>query len=178
MSGSLNKWVVCYVALGSNLGDSLGYLKNSITVLKAHVSLSAFQLSRTYTSKPHGPQDQPDYFNAVVKFKTSLHAEDLLDFLQKVENDNKRERKGVIRWGARTLDLDLLFYSDKKINTKRLIVPHPRICERAFVLLPLRDLNAGNLKINQTDSITNCIDKLSEAELKRCISLDDEDENG
>jgi len=178
MSGSFNKAVICYVALGSNLGDSLEYLENAVTALQLHPSVAALQLSQTYKSKPHGPQDQPDYFNAAVKFETSLSAENLLDLLQEIENDNKRKRKGVVCWGARTLDLDLLFYSDEKINTKRLIVPHPRICERAFVLLPLRDLNADNLKLNQTDTIINCIDKLSEAELKDCISLDEENKNG
>jgi 2-amino-4-hydroxy-6-hydroxymethyldihydropteridine diphosphokinase len=150
------------------LGDSKAYLQKAFHALDSHAELSALNLSSIYKSKPHGPQDQPDYFNAVVKFETKLPAETLLDLLQSIENENKRVRKGVVRWGARTLDLDLLFYGDEKIETKRLSVPHPRICERAFVLLPLRDLLAGDiadLKINAKTTIKDCIDKLSTASL-------------
>ncbi len=180
--------VICYVALGSNLGDSQAYLKKAFVALDSNPEISKLKSSKIYKSKPHGPQDQPDYINAVVKFETKLPAEKLLDLLQSVENDNKRVREGVVRWGARTLDLDLLFYGDKnddandigntgksisknsgeKINTKRLTVPHPRICERAFVLLPLRDLLAEkitDLKINSKTTIKDCIDKLSSASL-------------
>ena len=134
------------------------------------------KVSNFYQSKPHGPQDQPDYLNAVVVFNTDLKPDALLDLLQKIENNNDRVREGVVRWGARTLDLDLLFYGYDVINTKRLIVPHPRIGERAFVLFPLRDLldvkMTSNLKINQTSSILDCIDSLSNEELNNIKELD------
>lgn len=164
--------VICYVALGGNLGDSKQYLQNAVDALKHHAKISHLVRSHVYQSKPHGPQDQPDYFNAAVRFETSLDAEILLDVLQAIENKNKRVRKGVERWGARTLDLDLLFYGVEHIKTKRLIVPHPRICERAFVLLPLRDivnelnLNTEGLKITAKTTINDCIDALSESDLK------------
>jgi len=160
--------VVCYVALGSNLGDSQAYLQKAFDALVSNPKISSLKLSPIYISKPHGPQDQPDYFNAVLKFETKLPADRLLNLLQSIENDNKRIREGVVRWGARTLDLDLLFYGDEKIKTTRLTVPHPRICERAFVLLPLRDLLAElttDLKINPETTIKDCIDKLSTASL-------------
>jgi 2-amino-4-hydroxy-6-hydroxymethyldihydropteridine diphosphokinase len=156
--------VECYVALGSNLGDSCDYLDKAVHALQLRPTIKKLKTSKTYQSKPHGPQDQPDYFNAVVKFETSLEAEVLLDTLQKIENDNKRVRKGVVRWGARTLDLDLLFYGDETINTKRLTVPHPRICERAFVLLPLHDLGADLKTLGKT-TIKECMDGLSVIEL-------------
>lgn len=160
--------VQCYVALGSNMGDSQTYLQQAINDLSAHEKISNLNVSRFYKSKPHGPQDQPDYLNAAVEFSTDLAPESLLDVLQKIENDNDRVREGVVRWGARTLDLDLLFYADKTINTKRLIVPHPRICERAFVLYPLRDLidskTISSLKINSSTTILDCIDALSTEE--------------
>lgn len=161
---SNSPYQLSYVALGSNLGDSNAYLNNAITALGQHPNIKNLNKSHFYQSKPHGPQDQPDYMNAVVSFETNLQAEALLDTLQKIENDNKRIREGVIRWGARTLDLDLLFYGENAIETARLTVPHPRICERAFVLLPLRDLNAGLKKLDKT-TINECIDSLSSSTL-------------
>ena len=93
-----------------------------------------------------GPQDQPDYINAVVEVSTALAAEQLLDELQKIEQEQGRVRKE--RWGARTLDLDILLYGNEVINTERLIVPHSGISERNFVLYPLRDLVDLNFVIS------------------------------
>ncbi len=165
--------VICYVALGSNLGDSDKHIMDGLQALANHSNINFLNTSLFYQSKPHGPQDQPDYINAAVEFETILKPEALLDELQKIENENGRVREGVERWGARTLDLDLLFYGDETINTKRLTVPHPRICERAFVLYPLRDLllvttteqaieNQKDLKISDTTTLNDCIAKLSE----------------
>jgi 2-amino-4-hydroxy-6-hydroxymethyldihydropteridine diphosphokinase len=163
-------FVPCYVAIGSNLGDSIEFLHKAIIAIGSHSDIKTLISSRFYQSKPHGPKNQPDYHNAAVYFETTLDAEKLLDVLQQIENANARVRKGVERWGARTLDLDLLFYGDQTFNTKRLIVPHPQICERVFVLYPLRDLvegferRASDLKINETTTLQDCIDKLAEAE--------------
>ena len=172
-----NPKVSCYVALGSNMGDSQSYLQKAIDDLESHHKIHNLKISHFYQSKPHGPQDQPDYLNAVVFLNTDLAPEALLDLLQKIENDNDRVREGVVRWGARTLDLDLLFYADEKIETKRLTVPHPRICERSFVLFPLRDLLVTkaaltNLKINQTATLLDCINALSTEELNNIKELD------
>ena len=171
--------VVCYVALGSNLGNSIAYIMDGLQALANHSELDYLNTSRFYQSKPHGPQDQPDYINAAVEFETTLKAEALLDELQKIENENGRIREGVERWGARTLDLDLLFYGDETINTKRLTVPHPRICERAFVLYPLRDLikekDKEDLKISKKTTLNDCIAKLSteaKGEIKEYLTDD------
>jgi 2-amino-4-hydroxy-6-hydroxymethyldihydropteridine diphosphokinase len=170
------KAVLCYVALGSNLGDPSSYIMEGLKALADHSDIDFLNTSLFYQSKPHGPQDQPDYANAAVEFKTILKPEALLDELQKIENENGRVRKGAERWGARTLDLDLLFYGDETIKTKRLTVPHPRICERAFVLYPLRDLvDKLNLKINKTTTLNDCIALLSteaKSEIKE-IPIDD-----
>jgi len=169
--------VLCYVALGSNLSDDHDnpdkHIMNGLHDLANHSDIDFLNTSLFYQSKPHGPQDQPDYINAAVEFKTTLKPEVLLDELQKIENENGRVREGVERWGARTLDLDLLFYGDEIINTKRLTVPHPRICERAFVLYPLRDLLSAttteqatqdqkDLKISDKSTLNDCIAQLSE----------------
>lgn len=170
MVESVEDNIACYVALGSNLGDTQAYLHKAIKAIEYQPEISALRCSSFYQSKPHGPQNQPDYLNAAVYFETTLSAEGLLNILQQIENENARVRQGVERWGARTLDLDLLFYGNQQINTKRLTVPHPRICERVFVLYPLRDLVEGfeqqtnGLMVNQTTSLQDCIDKLADAE--------------
>lgn len=162
--------VVCFVALGGNLGDSKTYLKNALNELSNHPDIFDLHSSGFYQSKPHGPQHQPDYINAATRFETTLGAEELLDLLQAIENKNKRVREGVERWGARTLDLDLLLYGDEKIKSKRLLVPHPRICERNFVLFPLQEivnmLGLGDLNISKTTTLKECIENLPESELK------------
>jgi len=159
--------VLCYVALGSNIGDTKKHLMNALQALHSYPEILYLNISRFYLSKPHGPQDQLDYLNAAVSFETRLEPEELLDVLQEIENQNGRVRENGERWGARTLDLDILFYGDEVIETARLSVPHPRLCERSFVLYPLRDLidePLENLKINKTTTLQDCIDNLSDVE--------------
>lgn len=126
-----------YIALGSNLDNPLAQLKQAVSSLKklAHnVEVSPF-----YGSKPLGPQDQPDYVNAVAKFETDLTAVGLLDALQSLENAQGRVR--LRHWGERTLDLDILLYGHQQIRTERLTVPHYDMHNREFVIVPLYDLS-------------------------------------
>lgn len=125
-----------YIALGSNLNDPLAQLKQAVETLQK--SAIHFEVSPFYGSKPVGPQDQPDYVNAVAKFETNLTAFELLNKLQSIENAQGRVR--LRRWGERTLDLDILLYGDEQIQTERLIVPHVEMKNRAFVIVPLYDL--------------------------------------
>ena len=134
-----------FIGLGSNLDDPLSQLKKAIEYLKQHEMLNVINISNFYSSPPMGPQDQPDFINAVVEIATSLSAEQLLDELQKIERQQGRERKQ--HWGARTLDLDILLYGSEVINTERLMVPHRGISERNFVLYPLNDLVEKNFRI-------------------------------
>jgi len=131
-----------YIGLGSNLGDSRQILSEAIAKLK---TLGGVKVSKLYQSPPMGPQDQPNYLNAVAELNTDLMPLDLLDQLQRFEQEAGRVR--VRRWGERTLDLDLLIYGDKKIQNERLTVPHIGILERDFVVIPLLDLDA-DLHIN------------------------------
>jgi len=131
-----------YIGLGSNLGDSRQILSEAIAKLK---TLGVVKVSRLYQSPPMGPQDQPNYLNAVAELNTDLMPLDLLDQLQRFEQEAGRVR--VRRWGERTLDLDLLIYGDEKIQNERLTVPHIGILERDFVVIPLLDLDA-DLHIN------------------------------
>lgn len=131
-----------YIGLGSNLGDSRQILCEAIAKLK---TLGEVKVSKLYQSPPMGPQDQPNYLNAVAELNTDLTPLDLLDQLQRFEKEAGRVR--LRRWGERTLDLDLLIYGDEKIQNERLTVPHIGILERDFVVIPLLDLDA-DLHIN------------------------------
>jgi 2-amino-4-hydroxy-6-hydroxymethyldihydropteridine diphosphokinase len=127
-----------YIGLGSNLDDPQSQLKKAIIAMEMVPLTSVVKTSSFYRSKPVGPQDQPDYVNAVVELDTELSASVLLDYLQAIENDQGRERK--IKWGARTLDLDILLFGDEIINDDRLHIPHVEMQNRGFVLLPLNEI--------------------------------------
>ncbi|QSG64219.1 2-amino-4-hydroxy-6-hydroxymethyldihydropteridine diphosphokinase [Acinetobacter baumannii] len=134
--------VTTYIGLGSNLGDSRQILSEAIAKLK---SLGEVKVSKLYQSPPMGPQDQPNYLNAVAQLKTELLPLDLLDQLQRFEQEAGRVR--LRHWGERTLDLDLLIYGNEKIQNERLTVPHVGILQRDLVVIPLLDLDA-DLHIN------------------------------
>ena len=105
-----------YIGLGSNLDDPQSQLKKAIIAMEMVPSTSVVKTSSFYRSKPVGPQDQPDYVNAVVELGTELSASVLLDYLQAIENEQGRERK--VKWGARTLDLYILLFGDDIIKSK------------------------------------------------------------
>jgi 2-amino-4-hydroxy-6-hydroxymethyldihydropteridine diphosphokinase len=127
------------IALGSNLGDSHGTLEQALEALNHSGGVRLIRRSSWYRSAPIGPA-QPDYVNGCALLEVSLAPEALLDVLQATENRFGRVR--AERWGPRTLDLDLILYGLQRIATERLEVPHPRMAERAFVLLPLAEIAA------------------------------------
>lgn len=131
--------VRAFVGLGGNVGDAAATLQAAIAALRAWPEVELNACSSLYRSAPLGPQDQPDYLNAVVELFTGLAADALLTGLQEIEQRFGRERRGV-RWGPRTLDLDLLLYGESVIDSERLAVPHPGLRERAFVLYPLHEI--------------------------------------
>ena len=130
-----------YIGLGSNLDDPQAQLKKATVALGTIPSSSVVKTSSFYKSKPVGPQDQPDYINAVVELATGLSAPVLLDYLQGIENEHGRQREQ--RWGARTLDLDILLFGEEVIHDDRLVVPHVEMHKRGFVLFPLEEIAPG-----------------------------------
>jgi 2-amino-4-hydroxy-6-hydroxymethyldihydropteridine diphosphokinase len=128
-----------YIGLGSNLGDRLSNLRTAVEQLSSLMP-QIVGVSSVYETEPVGPE-QPDYLNAVVCADTDLAPEALLAAMQKVESKLGRTR--MTRWGPRTIDLDLLLYGDQIIDSKDLKVPHPEITNRAFVLVPLLELQPG-----------------------------------
>ena len=134
-----------FIALGSNLADPLAQLQRATQSIAGIAGSQILTLSPIYRSTAVGPGDQPDYLNAVLALDTELRPLALLDALQDIENRQGRERK--LRWGARTLDLDLLLYDLDTLDHPRLTVPHPRLAERNFVLYPLADICEPNLML-------------------------------
>lgn len=130
-----------YIGLGANLAEPVQQLERAVAALQNVPGSALVKVSGFYSSKPMGPQDQPDYVNAVAALATSLSAEDLLTQLQRIELEQGRQRKDE-RWGARTLDLDILLFGDEMIQTERLTVPHYGMKVREFVLYPLAELDS------------------------------------
>ncbi len=125
-----------FLALGSNIGNRSENLKKSIDLLSENVKIE--KISKVYISKAVGYEEQPYFYNMALKGYTSLPPEKLLKFIKQVEKDVGRIYR--FHWGPREIDIDILFYENMVINSKKLTIPHPRIQERDFVLKPLMDL--------------------------------------
>jgi 2-amino-4-hydroxy-6-hydroxymethyldihydropteridine diphosphokinase len=128
-----------YLALGSNLGDRLTNLRRAVALLGQR-GMTVVRSSRVYETEPVGGPAQPDYLNAVVEVDTELGSEDLLQACLAVEDALGRVR--AERWGPRVIDVDVLTYGRDRIDQPDLVVPHPRMHERGFVLVPLLELDA------------------------------------
>ncbi|UCZ74311.1 2-amino-4-hydroxy-6-hydroxymethyldihydropteridine diphosphokinase [Dickeya zeae] len=128
-----------YLALGSNLSEPLQQVHAALRALDAITQTRLVRCSSFYRSRPLGPQDQPDYLNAVAELQTELSPEALLDNTQRIELEQGRVRKEN-RWGPRTLDLDILLFGGLVLHTERLTVPHYDMKNREFMLYPLAEL--------------------------------------
>ena len=143
-----------YIALGSNLNQPILQLTTALDYLQQQPAIQLIAVSPLYSSKPLGPQDQPDYVNAVTQIQTSLEPLALLDLLQAVEQQQGRVR--LRRWGERTLDLDILLFNQEIIDTERLTVPHKEMKNREFVLIPLFDI-APQLILPDGESLATAV---------------------
>jgi len=144
--------ITAYIGLGSNLSDPAEQIRKAVLAIGQIKDSCISKVSALYYSRPMGPQDQPDYMNAVLALETELSALALLDELQAIENKAGRVRKEN-RWGARILDLDILLFGDQVINNDRLTVPHYGMKLREFVLVPLAEI-APDLKLPDGDNIS------------------------
>lgn len=141
---------IAYIGLGSNLDHPLEQLKQALVSIN-QMNLSQIErVSSFYHSRPWGKLDQPDFINAVAKITTELKPLDLLDELQSIEKQQKRVR--TVRWGARTIDLDVLLYDKITLNLSRLVIPHPRMLQREFVVYPLYEI-APDLRLPSGESL-------------------------
>lgn len=127
-----------FAGIGANLGDAADTLRRAVANLGGGPGIRVVAASSVYRNPPVGPQDQPDFLNAVLELAVTLEPRDLLDRFLAVEQSFGRVRK--VRWGPRTLDLDILLYGDRRVDEPGLTIPHPHMLERPFVLVPLADL--------------------------------------
>jgi len=146
---------LAYVGLGANLGDREGSIRRAAELI------GALRLSTIIETPPWGIVDQPDFLNAVAEVETDAGPPSLLDRLLEVERELGRVRDGT-RWGPRTIDLDLLVYGDETSDDPALQLPHPRLHERLFVLVPLAEL-APDLVVPGRGSVTDLLAKLQSA---------------
>jgi 2-amino-4-hydroxy-6-hydroxymethyldihydropteridine diphosphokinase len=152
---------IVYFSLGTNIGDREVHLRKALNLLQQDNRMQLVTISSIYETDPVGYKEQPPFLNIAVKIRTSYQPLELLSKTQEIEAILGRERN--IRWGPRIIDLDILLYNQENIQTESLIVPHPRMTERGFVLIPLFELNprikipGSNLSIDQL--INQLLDK-------------------
>lgn len=157
---------LAYIGIGSNLDDPEKQVRAAIDALKRLPRSTFVRASRLYRTAPWGKADQPAFVNAAVALTTLLSPRELLDALLAIERARGRERDGE-RWGPRVIDLDILVYGDMRIDEAGLRVPHPHLAERAFVLLPLADLDP-DLEIPGQGRVRTLLERI---DATGCIAL-------
>ena len=130
-----------YLSLGSNIGNRQEYIESAIELVGKTEGIKILKKSGLYETSPVGYVEQDLFLNAVIKIKTDFSEREILKIINKIENELDRKRE--IRWGPRTIDIDILIFSDKKINETDLIIPHKEMLNRLFVLVPLMEIYDG-----------------------------------
>ncbi|MDN4495357.1 2-amino-4-hydroxy-6-hydroxymethyldihydropteridine diphosphokinase [Ureibacillus aquaedulcis] len=146
-----------YLSLGTNIGEREQNLQLAVQLLKDKPNVNVKTISSIYETAPVGYVDQPAFLNIALGIETSHSAADMLEICQSVENELGRVRE--IRWGPRIIDLDILLYNNDNIETENLIVPHPRMFERAFVLVPLLEI-AKSLETPQLEMAKSSLESM------------------
>ena len=150
--------MLIYLALGSNVGDRVQNISNSIALLDSKIT--NIKTAQSYESKPVGFVDQNNFINTVIRGETELPPEELLIFIKEIEKNIGRIER--FKWGPREIDIDIIFYDSIEINTTNLTIPHPRYLERDFVLLPLIDLDENILDPIKKKSIKNIYESMND----------------
>jgi len=159
-----------YLSLGTNIGEREQFLRDAIFKLNTHPEIRVLRQSSVYETDPVGFTEQATFLNTVVQVETALLAEELLAYGQEIERQLGRER--TIRWGPRTIDVDILLYEQMVIQTEDLVVPHPRMHERSFVLVPLSELEPELILPRRQQTITDMIAELPDRESVRIWNED------
>ncbi|MCK5783112.1 MAG: 2-amino-4-hydroxy-6-hydroxymethyldihydropteridine diphosphokinase [Desulfobacterales bacterium] len=160
-----------YISIGSNMGDKRENCQNALAALDRTETVQIESISRFYFTEPMEYSDQPWFVNAAAQIRTSLDPVDFLTVLKSFEVEYGREDSGV-RFGPRPLDLDIIFYNDSIIETAQLIVPHPRMHHREFVLRPISDLAPGLIHPVFKKSVRQLFEELSD-ESQQCILMEE-----
>ena len=155
--------MLAYIGLGSNLKDPKAQIKRALASFNENCETELISSSSLYESRPLLDMPGPNYINAVCKIKTRLNAIDLLNLCQKIEEGQQRVRE--VKWGSRTIDLDILLYGSQVILNKRLSIPHPEIINRAFVLVPLFEIEPS-LRAPLLGPIKDLLDGINKLDVK------------
>lgn len=156
---------IAYIGIGSNLYNPVRQINNVLALLDNIRLTTVISQSPFYISTAvGGPSNQPDYINAVIMIKTALNPKQLLLELQTLELVQHRKR--YVHWGPRTIDLDILLYDKQVINTTSLTIPHPRLYERAFVLIPLGNIAPPDLIISGYGSLKKLLEQCEKQQIK------------
>lgn len=162
-----------FLSLGSNLGDKIFYLSEAIRSLNDNSQISIQNISSIFQTTPIGEIEQGDFYNIVIEIETEILPSELLAFTQKIENELGRQRE--VRWGARTIDIDILLAENFEMKNEKLQIPHPEMLNRNFVLVPLNEI-AGNYfvkpfgkKVNEL--LGECQDNSQVKKLEKCLKL-------
>ena len=154
-----------YAGIGANIGDPVQTLKDAVQRIADYSGISVDSASSVYRNPPVGPQDQPHFYNAVLALSTTLCPQDLLKAFLQIEKAFGRVRD--VRWGPRTLDLDILLYGELEIVEPGLTIPHPRMLERSFVLVPLLDLKPSILHPTANEHFEVLAGRVASRDLER-----------
>ncbi|GGH87960.1 2-amino-4-hydroxy-6-hydroxymethyldihydropteridine diphosphokinase [Pullulanibacillus pueri] len=148
------------IGMGSNLGDREDYLTQALAKLAASTRVRIDKVSSLYETAPYGPVEQEPFLNMAVAIETSLTPEELLALTQSIESELRRVRD--IHWGPRTIDLDILIFDNIEMRTKQLILPHPEIAKRLFVLIPLTDIDPQLIIPGLNTTVSELINRFTE----------------
>ena len=156
--------MLAYIGLGSNLKEPKKQIEKALKALSEANEITLLSVSSFYQSKALLDMPGPNYLNVVCKIETDLSALDLLNFCQEIEDNQHRVRE--VKWASRTIDLDILLYGDQVLATKRLTIPHPEMINRAFVLLPLFEIEPG-LKLPLLGSLKGLLDRIKPSDVEK-----------
>jgi len=156
--------LLAYIGIGSNLKGPKKQIEKALKAISEAKEITLLSVSSFYQSKPLLDMPGPNYLNVVCKIETDLSSFDLLSFCQKIEDNQKRVRE--VKWGSRTIDLDILLYGDQVLVSKRLKIPHPEIINRAFVLLPLIEIEPG-LKLPLLGPLKGLLERIEPSDVEK-----------
>lgn len=151
---------IAFLGMGSNIGDRFAQIEQAVRFLEDSCAIEVNKLSSVYETEPVGYLDQPKFLNLVCQIQTTLTPHQLLRLVQSIEQQLKRKR--TIRWGPRTIDIDILLFGNQIIHDPDLIIPHPRMLQRSFVMIPLAELDPDRMIPGTTKTVVQWRQMLSD----------------
>ena len=161
---------IAYIGLGSNLGRKKANIRRTVKLLSKNKDIKILKISSLYETEPVGYVKQDWFVNACLKAETNLSPRQLLSVLKDIEKKLKKKKK-FIRWGPRTIDLDILLYDNLRLKTKDLVIPHPEMHKRAFVLIPLMELEPNLVHPTKRKSILELLANLKKSKRVKRLTL-------